>query len=294
MSRRKSDPGEGSESPRDNDPTSQRADDPPGWPTHPPRPQEPWDEITFAAEVSRLVRRLEAWEGVDSRHPVQMLEPGSPEIVLTNRKTFRECIRVFMNRPRPGPAIMIAAPPRDGREGLACVEPDYDADKPMTLWLMADLQRQLATAAQRPAIGNLRSLFEQLLDARAWEVVPGTYGFTGTLLQAGRSINKALLMHLDDAAKRLRDSAIDTPVRVVNVADRLTTLDKKPRKRGRERKSLTAAEERAVQLWNARTQLELATFYDLQQKLAEEGYTMTQQEIAKLFDRLRGQKKRGG
>jgi len=210
MSRKRVDPDQPEEGPPDETTPGD------GWPTHGPRPEEPWDEITFANELSRLVRRLAAWEGVDFRNPVYMLDPGSPEIFLRNQETFREAVQRFSGQPRPRPAIIIASPPRDGQPGQACVEADNEADKPSTLWLMADVQRNLEAAAHRAVFDNLRLLFDQLLEARAWAVVPGQGGFLEKLLLAGRQVNRHHLTQLEDATKRLRDSAIDTPVRVVN------------------------------------------------------------------------------
>jgi hypothetical protein len=131
----------------------------------PPAETQRWAPGRFAANTRALIRRLQAWPGVDPHSPFRRLPADDPQVILTNRRTFRESVRPFISERQPCPGLRIAQlnPEHDS---IGIHEPNRDSDKSLTLWLLGEYGLQLTTAPTTLPFDYLRGLFDQLLDSR--------------------------------------------------------------------------------------------------------------------------------
>lgn len=194
---------------------------------------------SLAAALSRITRHLRVWHETDYQEPIPTVATGSPDVMAINRQTFRDAIRPFRGRKRPGEAIRIIRPPVGKEDGLACAEPERDTEKPLTLWLLADFDQKLRRAPRGGVSDYLCGILDQLLGMPAWICVapnPELNGFEqslasmGKLIQAGRRVDGTILGALESAVGRLIDFSSNLPAKTTPDADWKEAQDPAARK----------------------------------------------------------------
>lgn len=175
-------------------------------------PPPPWSPGTFAAELTRLLRRLAVWHVTDFMSPLQIVRTDSDFWRLTSR-TFGEAIQGFNDHPLPGGYRLFG---HEEDEPGVCPIPERETDRTATQWLLATYCRRLDAAPSVPAFDYLRSLIHQLLALPTWETLSsdeiGLYGQPpGTRVLSGRPLPESLLNDLGRGVDRLLAIADPAP-----------------------------------------------------------------------------------
>ena len=139
------------------------------------RPPTRWSEGVFLAKAKELQRRLKSWHIETFLFPVQTASHAESRFWV--RRTFRETLGDVNDYPglRPDGGMTLfpnkgGEKDKDGFVGVAYPNPDDDADRSLTQWLMADFLRHLEDAGAAPAADYLREAFDHILSLPAWNV----------------------------------------------------------------------------------------------------------------------------